>query len=940
MNAETGHRPSAQASSSVFEFTFGIYNQSSAWDDRRRLSWEEVCHLLTRHEVGPKVGSCIVPAVFSGTRRHKADAVRIDMAFLDSDAGYTLEEIAAALQRHGWAGIISSSHSHLATRTIVKRTNWDRYEAEHSYVEDKSHLPAAYLEEVKGYLDRVAIGARIAGQEGEHLVFEHSPCPKFRIALPLARPWLADQYPGQKEANSAWKERIEALATALRLDHDQACTDTSRLFYLPRRLPDAPAAESQIIDGQRCDIFSLRGAAEGLFEQSEAAAEPSPAPARKKRKQADDQIEYVNADTGEVMDLARWAKHFGQRFRIVEALKTSRPDVFTGLVMDGNKHHIRCPNEEEHTHAGEDAATFVIDATQGKNKGFVFHCRHGHCDGRERLFFLRKMLEQGWLKPDDLVRTKFLVCTEEAAEGQAAAEGEADGGSAYVPPLIRYVAGKLPEAVDMAEDALLHAGLGIYQRGPIIVRPGVVKVAIAKKGEADALRVLEVGPHALVEAMTLAADWEKYDGRSESWVSINAPMQVAETYRQRAGRWKLPVLTGVINAPTMRADGSILSQSGYDRQTGLLLDLRGVTFPAILDQPTTDDADQALSVLRDLIKTFPFKTEAHRSVALSVILTAVVRRSLPTAPMHAFTAPTAGSGKSKLVDIASVIATGREAGVIAQGKNEEEMEKRLGALLLAGEQIIPIDNCDLPVGGDTLCQMLTQTVVRARILGRSEAPELPANALVTATGNNLTLAGDMTRRALLCQIDPECERPELREFDFDPVERVKERRGEYLQAALTILRAYHVAGRPEQSKPLGSFRDWSRLVRDALIWVGEADPVQTMEEARTNDPKLAALLAVVEQWKPVVGMDRVSTRELVERATAHATGEWGRSDFTHPEFREALLDVAGDKGAVSTRRLAKWLGSQKGRVVNGLKIESPGIIDGFATWKLTKAGPA
>jgi putative DNA primase/helicase len=71
---------------------------------------------------------------------------------------------------------------------------------------------------------------------------------------------------------------------------------------------------------------------------------------------------------------------------------------------------------------------------------------------------------------------------------------------------------------------------------------------------------------------------------------------------------------------------------------------------------------------------------------LSAILTALVRRSLPTAPMHAFRSPVAGSGKSTLVDIASAISTGHEAGVIAQGKSDEETEKRLGSALLAGDR--------------------------------------------------------------------------------------------------------------------------------------------------------------------------------------------------------------------------------------------------------------
>ena len=46
-------------------------------------------------------------------------------------------------------------------------------------------------------------------------------------------------------------------------------------------------------------------------------------------------------------------------------------------------------------------------------------------------------------------------------------------------------------------------------------------------------------------------------------------------------------------------------------------------------------------------------------------------------PLHAFDAPEAGSGKSYLVDLASTIATGEIAPVIAAGRNEEETEKRL-----------------------------------------------------------------------------------------------------------------------------------------------------------------------------------------------------------------------------------------------------------------------
>src|SRR5690606_12107681 len=128
--------------------------------------------------------------------------------------------------------------------------------------------------------------------------------------------------------------------------------------------------------------------------------------------------------------------------------------------------------------------------------------------------------------------------------------------------------------------------------------------------------------------------------------------RLAETYLAREGQWRLPVLTGIINAPTLREDGSILDQPGYDAQTGLLFDPQGERFPLLPREPDRDTALRALAFLRDLIGSFPFVTLADRSVALSAILTTLIRRSLPTAPLHGFNAPTAGTGKSMLVDIA------------------------------------------------------------------------------------------------------------------------------------------------------------------------------------------------------------------------------------------------------------------------------------------------
>lgn len=379
-----------------YRFTFGHFTQTS-WTDVRSLTWPDVVTLLTTHEVGPKEGTCIVPAVFRGKKRQRADADQIDVAFLDSDTGHTLDEIKAAITARGWSAIISSSHSHLTDRTQAKRGNWDKFLA---HCDDPDDAAAAFLK-AKGYQPEVAVDARVVEETDEHVVFLHQPCPKFRVILPLARPWLARNYHTQRGANAAWKERVEALAAALGLAHDQSCTDTSRLFYLPRRPADGPPAETAVLEGTHCDIFALPPAPKAE-PPARARGRKSASPGKRGAQRRDPPVGdgdhshvFINPATGEEVNLRTWAKRAAQSFELRTALQQRRPDLFTHQGDNGSKYHLRCVNDGEHTQGGTDTATFVVNASESTSSGFAYHCRHAHCDGRDRLFFLRRMLEEG-----------------------------------------------------------------------------------------------------------------------------------------------------------------------------------------------------------------------------------------------------------------------------------------------------------------------------------------------------------------------------------------------------------------------------------------------------------------------------------------------------------------------------------------------------------------
>lgn len=497
----------------------------------------------------------------------------------------------------------------------------------------------------------------------------------------------------------------------------------------------------------------------------------------------------------------------------------------------------------------------------------------------------------------------------------------------HMRPTITVRADKLTEVIAQAEGALLASGEWVFQRGGAVVRSGLILDRSPGGETRSSLRIMDLNEVALREIFGRVAIWLRWDAKKEEEVVTSCPLEVPRTYLARGGiGCQLRVLSGVVHAPTLRSNGSILEAAGYDDQSGLLFDPRGVSFPPVPDQPTHKQAMDALALLDGLLDEFPFVDPQDRSVALSMILTGLVRRSLPTAPMHALTAPTPGTGKSYLVDTACMIATGiRGNGEGWRRGDDVENSKVLDAALLAGGPVLILDNVEGELRGARLAQALTQPEMEVRPLGESRRITASTNTLFVVNGNNLQVAADLTRRTLMCRLDAGIELPETRVFRGDPVRAVEQDRGRYVTAGLTCLRAFVFAGRPGKPKPLASYEAWSDLVRGTLLWLGRPDPVGSMDIARENDPRRSEAQAVLSQWGEHVGPARTTAAQVIERANQHM------------EFREALLAVAGIGGSISGQRLGKWLKAQEGKLVDGLSIRRGTTSHGVATWELRGA---
>jgi hypothetical protein len=501
---------------------------------------------------------------------------------------------------------------------------------------------------------------------------------------------------------------------------------------------------------------------------------------------------------------------------------------------------------------------------------------------------------------------------------------------------IRLDPHELIENLDTIEQTLIDKRACVYQRDRTVVTIGTV-IAVSCEGKETIYQaIVPLNAVSLREIVAHYCVFVKKDARSKAkWVVTLPPNYLMEGLLNRAS-FKLPVLRGIVNHPTITHAGRIVTAPGYDKSTGIYFDPLGVEFPQ-LPEITCENARElamtALERIERLFYTFKFVNEASRSVALSQLMTGVSRRAMKTAPIHVGDAAVRGSGKSKISCICSIVAIGKPAPALNQGYSHEEFEKRLASMLIAGHAIIHIDNCSAIVDGDLLNSVSTEETVALRPLGQSRIVEITTGSLVCPNGNNIVVKGDAIRRCVKYRLDPKVERPEDLQFDYDPVQDALMNRAEIVVAILTILRAHHVA-KPKPPRVWQSFEDWSNTVRSALIWLGRADPCETVEELASDDPELAEMRAVYSEWWAHVGewMKGVPGRadpahrkdyfvtvaEVIKTATSkevvYENGNPKKNEAgevitkpVHPQFREALLAVAGDGWAINAKKLGQWL---------------------------------
>jgi hypothetical protein len=428
----------------------------------------------------------------------------------------------------------------------------------------------------------------------------------------------------------------------------------------------------------------------------------------------------------------------------------------------------------------------------------------------------------------------------------------------------------------------------------------------------------------------------KMDG--EGSIPVTLPDRVARMYLGMAGEWGLSPLAGVTTAPLLAPDGTMRTRDGYDPITRLWCSK--VPALRIPGQPSREEVQASLELLRKTFRTFPFADAVRKpepaigadvvdldhppgrdeSTFLVGLLTAICRPNLWLAPGFLVRAPEisgAGTGKGLLVRSICAIAFGVHPRAFTRGGDRQELDKRVASDLIEAAPVLFLDNVNgWMLRSDILASVLTERPARVRPLGRTKMLALNCTAFIAVTGNGVTLSEDMVRRFLVCELDARCEDPEQRSFESDFLAKIELRRAELLAAGLTIWRwgrqnsANLVAGRP-----LGSFEQWAEWCRDPLLALGCRDPVERIDEIKSDDPHRRQIVELFDAWAMHHGERPIKAAALAESV-------------------RALVDPQGRGRQHITARLWQLIGTRAGGFV--LTREKAAGRWGAATYSLVR----
>ena len=371
----------------------------------------------------------------------------------------------------------------------------------------------------------------------------------------------------------------------------------------------------------------------------------------------------------------------------------------------------------------------------------------------------------------------------------------------------------------------------------------------------------------------------------------------------------------------------IFSQAGQLLMNGYHADSRILVESDITPESLTVAEAKSL-ILDDLLVDFPFAEQSDRANAIAYLLAPLVREMCGPTPLHLIDAAQRGTGKTLFLDLVHDIWTGHPAPVSDLPLNAEEQRKRLTSTLLTAPVSVVFDDIGY-LGGHAIQRAVTGSSWVDRLLGGNKTTTLPIRCIWAASGNNVTLGGDMVRRVILIRLESAEENPSQRTgFKRPEAEQrawVHTNRAKLINACTTLVThglTTGTTGTPS-TVTMGGFAQYVTTMSRVLSGIGVPGFCENIARVYAReDSRQSGWKALVQEWWDTFGERTIAAGALVkliedsltceitldgdsDRAKATTAGKLLRSKigtvYAYPTIRLRIEQTTNTKGHVVYR---------------------------------------
>lgn len=222
----------------------------------------------------------------------------------------------------------------------------------------------------------------------------------------------------------------------------------------------------------------------------------------------------------------------------------------------------------------------------------------------------------------------------------------------------------------------------------------------------------------------------------------------------------------------------------------------------------------------------------------------------------------------------------------------EELQKKVTSILAGNSSpVVVFDNLKegSTVSSEILATLITKHKWDDRMLGASRNIEATNDRLWLATGNGLTVGGDMASRTVLVRLDPRMEKPELRKFEmgqFSDWIAEQGNREELLWHLLILVQSWVKAGAEiDESHVMRGFTKWAQVMGGLLKFHGMTGFLANADDLAARDTDAEEWGVFLAKWFEIFGPSEQMARQVhasaqVDMVMGTTVDRWSRCFIT------------------------------------------------------------